>query len=94
MERSDEDRRKLLSRLKRAEGQLAAVRRMVEDGHYCVDILTQVAAVRGALSGVDSLILRGHIEGCVVDAFQSEDPDRREAHVAELMALFEKWNRR
>ena len=48
MHLSSEDKRRLLSRLRRAEGQVAAVRRMVEEDAYCVDVLTQVAAARGA----------------------------------------------
>ena len=56
---------KVQGRLKRISGQVAGIQKMVEDDRYCVDILTQVAAVRSALDAVAVALLTDHIEGCV-----------------------------
>lgn len=56
----------LKARLNRIAGQVAGLQKMVEDDRYCVDILTQIAAVRSALDAVGLELLTNHIEGCVV----------------------------
>ena len=80
------ERKRLLTRLKRAEGQLAGIRRMIEDDTYCVDVLTQLAAVRGALARVGTLVLDHHVRSCVAHAL--EDDQSREAKLDELMHVF------
>ena len=62
-----EDRAKLKNRLKRVAGQVAGLQKMVEDDRYCVDILTQLAAVRSALDAVGVQLLTNHMEHCVAD---------------------------
>lgn len=57
-------------RLRRIEGQVGGLQRMVEDGRYCLDILTQINAVRAALHKVEAEILRDHVSGCVARAFK------------------------
>jgi DNA-binding FrmR family transcriptional regulator len=84
-------KKRLLTRLKRAEGQIAAVRRMVEEDAYCTDVLTQIAAARGALGRAGEVLLRSHIESCVSEAFSSGDPEQRQAHVEELMDVFSRY---
>jgi len=70
---------KQLTALRRIEGQLRGVIRMVEDKRYCVDILTQIRAVQAALRRVESRILREHIEHCVVAAIRhGRQRDQRE----------------
>ena len=81
-------KKRLLDRLKRAEGQLAAVQRMVDDDTYCVDTLTQISAVRGALEKVGQIMLRYHIENCVTDACSSGDARDRQQKIDELMEVF------
>lgn len=88
------DKKKLLARLKRAEGQLAAVRRMVEEDAGCVDSLTQISAVRGALARAGDIILRNHIDTCVAGAIQSGDPVERDARIDELMGAFARFSGR
>ena len=61
-----ETKPKLLRRLKRIAGQVGGLQKMVEDDRYCVDILTQVAAVRSALDAVGAAVLAEHISGCVL----------------------------
>ena len=58
--------RKLRSRLNRIAGQVAGIQRMVDEDRYCVDILTQIAAVRSALDAVGVELLTGHIESCLI----------------------------
>ncbi len=59
-----------LRRLRNIEGQVRGLARMVEESAYCVDILNQIAAVRAALKGVNLLVLRQHLNGCVVSAVE------------------------
>lgn len=61
----------LLGRLRRIEGQVRGVQRMVEEDRYCVDILVQLAAIRSALDEVGLMILADHIRGCVTDAVRN-----------------------
>jgi len=89
--KDDHAKKRLLTRLKRAEGQIAAVRRMVEDDHYCVDVLTQIAAAKGALSKAGEILLRAHIESCVAEAFASGDPQESQDAIEELMDVFGRY---
>lgn len=88
-----EERRKLLGRLRRIEGQVRGLQRMVEEGRYCPDILAQVAAVQASLRGAAGVLLQGHLRHCVTDAMRSRDPARAEATYAELIDLFGKFGR-
>lgn len=63
--RTDEEKRKLLNRLKRIEGQVRGLQAMIERDAYCYDILTQSAAVNAAMNAFNKEILAHHIEGCV-----------------------------
>ena len=91
MELTDEQKRKLLARLRRAEGQVGAVRRMIESDSDCVNILTQLAAARGALGKVGGTVLQHHIETCVTEAFQSGRPETQQEKVDELMDVFSRY---
>jgi CsoR family transcriptional regulator, copper-sensing transcriptional repressor len=72
----------LLARLHRIEGQVRGIGRMVEDDRYCVDILTQIAAVRAAVEQVALGLVDGHVRHCMVSA----DPDERGEKADELVA--------
>ncbi len=74
----------VLNRLKSARGHLDGVIKMVEDDTYCVQVIKQVAAVRGALDRVSRLELQNHLEHCVVDQIEAGEAD---AAVAELMDI-------
>lgn len=87
----DTVKNKLLQRLRRAEGQVAALSRMVEEEKDCVDVLTQIAAVRGALAKTGQLLLGQHLETCVRDAFASGDETVRDRQVDELMDIFGRY---
>ena len=74
-----------LQRLGRIEGQVRGLARMVEDDRYCIDIVTQLAAVRAALRRVEEEILREHVGHCVEHAIASGDKTDQRRKVAELM---------
>lgn len=79
-----------LAALRRIEGQVRGVQRMVEEKKYCIDILNQIAAVKGALGTVEKRILERHFRHCVKDAMASRsDPDTAEK-IAEIMDLINK----
>lgn len=79
---------KILQRLKKIEGQVRGIQKMVEDDRYCVDILTQVAAVRAALNGVGLSILKRHTHGCVKKAIQSGEGDPIIEELVDVIKLF------
>ena len=74
-ERSDEEKKKLINRLARIEGQIRGIRQMVENDAYCVDILTQSAAAKSAFSAFNRELLRRHMEGCVVRDIKNDEAD-------------------
>jgi CsoR family transcriptional regulator, copper-sensing transcriptional repressor len=80
-------------RLKRIEGQVGGLLRMVEDDRYCVDILTQIDAVRSALHKVEQEILRDHVSHCVAGAFTSGDPIEQRHKVDELVETIGRMTR-
>lgn len=80
----------LLARLKRVEGQVRGIARMVEEDVYCVDVLTQIQAVVSALEKVGLLLLADHIRGCVRDALTGSDGEGEEK-VAELVGVVERF---
>jgi len=77
-----------LQRLRKIHGQAAGLLRMVEEQRYCIDVLTQIAAVERALHRVAEIILRNHMETCVATAFRSKDGRDRREKTAELMRIF------
>lgn len=74
-------------RLNRIEGQVRGLSRMVEDDRYCIDIVTQISAVRAALRRVEEEVLRDHVSHCVEHAINSGDKADQRAKIAELMAV-------
>jgi CsoR family transcriptional regulator, copper-sensing transcriptional repressor len=74
-----------LKRLSRIEGQVRGLARMVEDERYCIDIVTQIAAVRAALRRVEEEVLRDHIAHCVQHAIDSGNKAEQKQKIAELM---------
>ena len=85
-----ENKSKALKRLSRLEGQVRGVARMVEEDRYCVDILTQTAAIRAALKGVEKLVIENHTHHCIEDAVASGDPEQQRARFLELIELLDK----
>ncbi|WP_293905066.1 metal-sensitive transcriptional regulator [Phenylobacterium sp.] len=88
MDRDNKPR--LLNRLNRVEGQVRGIARMVEEGRYCIDVLTQLQAVRAALAKVETEMLRDHLGHCVEGAIVSGDKDEQRRKAAELILLLER----
>ena len=74
-------------RLKRIEGQVRGVARMVDEDRYCIDVLTQVQAIRAALHKVEEEVLKDHVRHCVAHAFSAGDPDKQREKVDELVTV-------
>ena len=74
-------------RLSRIEGQVRGLSRMVDDDRYCIDIVTQISAVRAALRRVEEEVLKDHVSHCVEDAITSGDKANQRKKNAELMAV-------
>jgi DNA-binding FrmR family transcriptional regulator len=74
-------------RLKRIEGQVRGLQKMVDEGRYCPDIMTQVASVHAALRGVGKVLMRSHLRHCVTDALRSGDAAAAERTYDEVMDL-------
>ena len=82
---------KALGRLRRIEGQVQGLQRMVGSDAYCVDILLQISAVQGALEQVQRLLLGRHVESCVADAFRSGSKGERQRKIDELLEVFSRF---
>ncbi len=85
-ERSEAEKKDLIHRLNRIEGQVRGIRRMVEEGVYCTDILTQVAAANSAMNSFSKVMLSNHIRTCVARDLR----EGNEATVEELVAVLQK----
>jgi DNA-binding FrmR family transcriptional regulator len=90
----EETKAKALGRLRRIEGQVQGIQRMVEEDKYCVDVLLQLTAVQGAVEQVQKLILGQHIESCVTDAIRSGNSRDRQKKVDELLEVFSRFSGR
>ena len=80
-------------RLGRIEGQVRGIARMVADDRYCIDIVTQITAVRAALMRVEEEVLRDHVAHCVEHAILSGDKDEQRQKISELMEVLERSGR-
>jgi DNA-binding FrmR family transcriptional regulator len=83
----------VLRRLKRIEGQVRGLARMVEDDRYCIDIVTQVAAARTALRRAEEEILADHVAHCVEHAIASGNKPEQRRKLAELMEVLSRAER-
>ena len=79
-----------LHRLRRIAGQVQGIQRMVDDKHYCIDILTQIQAARSALRAVELQIMKKHVDHCVRDAFASGSPAEADRKMDELLKVMKK----
>ena len=82
-----------LKRLQRIEGQVRGLTRMVDEDRYCIDVVTQISAVRAALRRVEEEVLRDHVAHCVEHAIASGDKADQRRKVAELMDVIERASR-
>jgi CsoR family transcriptional regulator, copper-sensing transcriptional repressor len=87
------DKEKLQNRLKRIEGQVRGVQRMVDEEVYCVDVLTQISSVVSALEKVGAILLKDHVEHCVRESVESGDREKTDEKIEELTAAVERFLR-
>ena len=80
-------------RLKRVEGQVRGIARMIEEDRYCIDVLTQIRAVRAARRGVEDEVLKDHVEHCVEGAIASGDGADQRRKVQELLTVLTQRDR-
>ena len=84
---TQDNKPKLLNRLRRIEGQVRGVARMVEEDRYCIDVLTQVQAIRAALSRAETEMLKDHLGRCIEGAIVSGDAAEQRNKASELIEL-------
>ena len=82
-----------LARLSRIEGQIKGVKRMIEEGEYCIDIITQVQAARAALQSVNKTILEKHLKHCVAAALAEHDEAAVEQKLEEIMTVIKRMEK-
>ena len=87
------DKNALVKRLHRIEGQVRGIEKMVEDDRYCIDILTQIAAISTALEGLALKILDDHVRHCVAGALRSGDEAAAAEKTSELLAAVQRFAR-
>lgn len=87
------DKEALIRRLKRVEGQVKGLQKMIEEERYCVDILVQISAARSAIDNVGAIILENHIKGCVTQSLKYEEDIDSDKTIKELIDTIKKFTR-
>ena len=90
LQRSTKEKDQLINRLKKIEGQVRGIQKMIENDRYCVDILVQVSAINAALKKVSLNLLEKHTHHCVSDAINNGDGGEA---IQELMEVFERFSK-
>ncbi|MCL5090816.1 MAG: metal-sensing transcriptional repressor [Patescibacteria group bacterium] len=88
--RKEESKKDVLNRLSYLEGHCRAVRRMVDEGAYCIDIIHQIEAIEAALKKVKEKILAEHLQTCVTTAIKGDNEKDRKRVITELLDVYEK----
>ncbi|HFI0080231.1 TPA: metal-sensitive transcriptional regulator [Streptococcus suis] len=79
------DKKKMINRLKRAEGQLRGIQKMIEEEQECVDIVTQLSAVRSSINSMMGMVIAQKVQDCIENP--SDNPEEQEARLAEAINL-------
>ncbi len=90
---NEKQKEQVANRLRRIEGQVSGIAKMIEEDRYCVDILNQTAAVVSALRKVESIVMENHLNTCVADAMRSDDPEQQREKTAEVMDIIGKYRK-
>jgi len=90
---NSEEKARVVSRLKRIEGQIRGIQKMVEEDRYCIDILSQTASIVSALRGVEDQIMQQHLNTCVSDAMKSDDTNLKNEKINEVMSVLSKFRK-
>ena len=87
---NEKQKKDMLGRLSRIKGQVAGIQRMIENDRYCVDVLTQIAAVLSALRRVEDAVIAQHLDTCVAEAMRSGDESEQKQKIDEVIDLLGK----
>ncbi|HEL9650762.1 metal-sensitive transcriptional regulator [Streptococcus suis] len=79
------DKKKMINRLKRAEGQLRGIQKMIEEDQECIDIVTQLSAVRSSINSMMGMVIAQKVQDCITHS--SENPEEQEARLAQAINL-------
>ncbi len=85
------DKDAIIKRLRRIEGQVKGIQKMVNEEKYCVDILIQIAAIRSAIDKVGGIILENHVKGCVKNTIEHSEQEEKEKVIDELVETMLKF---
>ena len=88
---SVEAKKKILTRIKRAQGQVSAIHRMLDEGANSMDVLIQIAAVQGALNKAGQDLLNNHIKNCVTEVFEHSQSEARTDKMEDLLSIIERY---
>jgi DNA-binding FrmR family transcriptional regulator len=87
------DKAKIMARLRRMEGQVRGVQRMVDEDQYCLDVLTQLSAIIAAARQTGLLVLEDHVRGCILGSEHAQDEIDREELLTELIGAIDRFGR-
>ncbi len=79
--------------LKKIEGQIRGIQRMIEEKRYCVDIITQLHSIVGALYRVEDEVFKKHIDGCMINAFKGKSETEKQKKIAEIVDLVSRFRK-
>ena len=82
-----------IQRLKTVEGHIRGIQKMLEKDEYCIDVIRQIQAVQSALNKISARILDGHLNSCLMNAVQGDDPAARQQVLSEITEVFETANK-
>ncbi len=88
-----EQKQKAITRLKKIEGQVRGLQKMVEEDRYCIDIIGQTASVVNALKGVEDLVMEQHLHTCVADAMSSDQNGEKDEKIDEVMQVLKQFRK-
>jgi len=82
-----------IPRLKKIEGQIRGIQKMIDEGRYCVDILTQISSIIGAMKALEENILERHLKGCVSHSFAKGNREDRTQKIEEIISVLRKFRK-
>jgi len=85
-----QDKKSIINRLKRIEGQVKGIQRMIKEEKFCFDVLTQVAAVRAAMDKVGLIILENHTRNCIIESLNTEQREEKLEELIDVIMRFVK----
>ncbi len=89
----DHDHQKLLKRIRRIEGQVRGITRMIEEDRDCMEVLKQIAAASGALRSLGMVLMEDHLKGCVAEAIVNEDKAKEDELIHQVVEVFNKFSK-